>query len=246
MVVNLEFLPVLKAAGMTDFERMYHFRDGAVVKGIRAHSVTRISIGGATQPHVLYLKRHVGARVTLSELLGARVLGRSISPGMMELDNICKFRKHGLAAVRPVAAGRRRIGPFHYKSFLITENLDPYLALEKIIRHHPRQLKGESGRILKNQIIEGVAKLAEKMHSAAFNHSDFIATHVLISPKDAKEHFMSALFDLQRVDRKKWMRLHWRIKTIAEPNFSMPTPFFCDEDWHQHYLSYFAKKQMNI
>jgi hypothetical protein len=236
MVVNREFLPVLKSAGMTDFERVYHFQDGVVVKRIRARSVTRISIGGPPQPHVLYLKRHVGARVTISELLGAWVLGRSVSPGMVEFENICTFREHGFVTVTPVAAGQRRISAWRYESFLITESVSPFTSLEAIIRHDPARLEGPKGELFKRPLLAAVGDLARRMHAAGFNNRDFNSTHVLIGPHNGNEEVTLALLDLQRVDRKKWMRFRWMIKTMAELIYSMPAPLFSDQD-HQRLLA---------
>jgi hypothetical protein len=243
MVVNRKFLPVLKAAGMTDFERVFQFKDGTVVKRIKARSVTRIAIGGPSQPHDLYLKRHVGARATLSDLLGAWILGRSISPGMVEFDNICIFREHGLATVTPVAAGQRRISAWRYESFLITESVSPFVSLEAIIRHEPARFDRQNGEGFKRSLLTAIGDLARSMHAAGFNNRDFNATHVLIGPDTGNDEVALALFDLQRVDRKKWMRFRWMIKTMAELIYSMPSPLFCDQDHRRLFAAYTGRSE---
>jgi hypothetical protein len=239
MVVNREFLPALKRAGMTDFERVFHFDGGTLVKRIKARSVTRITIGGPMRPLDLYLKRHVGARAALSELLAAWMNpGRSITPGMVEFENICAFREHGLATVTPVAAGRRRIGLLRYESFLITESVSPFTSLEAIIRHDPARFEGPQGEVFKRSLLTAVGVLARRMHAAGFNNRDFNATHVLIGPDEGNDRIALALFDLQRVDRKKWMRFRWMIKTMAELIYSMPAPLFSDRDHRRLFSAY--------
>ena len=43
---------------------------------------------------------------------------------------------------------------------------------------------------------------------------------------------------MQRIDRKRWMRFHWMIKTLAELNYSMPAPLFDHTDRWQLYRAY--------
>ena len=239
MVVNREFLPALKISGMADFDRVFHFEGGTLVKRIKARSVTRVQIGGPDGPRVLYLKRHVGASVAPAEALAARISGTGISPGMAEFDNICFFRKHGLATVTPVAAGQRRIGPLRYESFLITESVAPFTSLEAIIRHDPERFEGRRGRAFKQSVLRAIGEMAARMHAAGFNNRDFNATHILIHPEMAADGGATlALFDLQRVDRKHWMRFRWMIKTMAELIYSMPQPLFDDKDHRRLFAAY--------
>lgn len=238
MVVNRDFLPALKAAGMADFESVFYYQGGTVVKRIKARNVTRIAIGDPSQTRDLYLKRHLGARATLGELLAAWILGRSLSPGMVEFENICAFRKHGLATVTPVAAGQRRIGTWRYESFLITESVSPFTSLEAIIRHEPARFEGPKGQAFKRSLLSAIGDLARRMHTSGFNNRDFNATHVLIGPDSVNEAVGLALYDLQRVDRKKWMHFRWMIKTMAELIYSMPAPLFSDQDHRRLYAAY--------
>ncbi len=243
ILVNADYLPLLENSGLADFERIYHFRGGTAVKQIDQRSVTRIELSHDHEPIVLYLKRHVGARLSLGELVGHWFAGRPGSPGLAEFENICAFRNSGLPTVVPVAAGEKRTGLFRYESFLITKNVEPYMSLETIIRQHSHLLDGPDGNRRKKHWIESIARMARIMHSNGFNHRDFNATHVLIGPEDTDEKSPLALFDLQRVDRKKWMRYHWMIKTLAELNYSMPAPLFDRADRWRLYLAYRGKKK---
>ena len=68
------------------------------------------------------------------------------------------------------------------------------------------------------------------MHDAGNNHLDFNADHVMIGPGEKEGDTQLALLDFQRIDRRKWMRFRWNIKTMAEIFYSMPDPVFTDED----------------
>lgn len=246
MIINREYLPILQDSGLLEFDRISTFKDGRIVKLIKDRSVTRIEIQHATGNYIFYLKRHFEARASLSELITRWLSGRCISPGMAEFKNICDFRNSNIPTAAPVAAGERQTGPFRYESFLITESFEPYISLEKIIRHHPERLKGPKGEIRKKRILEAVAHLAKIMHRGGFNHRDFNATHVLINPEKDAGKFTLALFDLQRVDRKKWMRFRWAIKTLAELYYSMPEHLFSDDDRLILFKKYKEKSEMTL
>jgi hypothetical protein len=230
MVVNRDYASMLEAGGLLDFDRIYHFQGGTVLKRIRDRDVLRMEIGGGGQRRIFYLKRHNAVRSPFREMIGALFAGRGASPGMCEFVNICDFRKHGIPTVVPVAAGERRTGFARYESFLLTESFEPYLSLEEIIRNHPERLQGTEGSERKERLIRAVALLARKMHDQGFNHRDFNATHVLVGPENGKGGFDLALFDLQRMDRKRWLRTKWFIKTMAHLGYTMTEPLFCDRD----------------
>lgn len=238
MVINRDYVPMLEERGLLDFERLYHSRDGAVVKQINERSILRLEVRHAKGTSVFFLKRHAAACPGFLTLVGAWFSGRSPSPGMAEFENICEFRQNSLPTVTPVAAGQRPSHFFRYESFLITEDIDPYIQLEKLIHDCPETLRGSKGNQRKRQLITAIARLAATMHDKGFNHRDFNATHVLIGPENDEGKTNLALFDLQRVDRKKWLRLKWGSKILAELFFSMPAPLFGEKDRILLYQTY--------
>jgi len=230
MVLNRDYVSMLEAGGLLDFDRLYRFQGGTTVKQIRDRNVLRIEIRDRDDSRIFYLKRHNAVRSSFREKIGALWPERGASPGMSEFISICDFRKNGIPTVVPVAAGERRTGFARYESFLLTENFEPYVSLEEIIRNRPERLQGTEGRERKERLIKAVALLARKMHDQGFNHRDFNATHVLVGPENGNGEFSLALFDLQRTDRKKWLRTKWFIKTMAHLNYTMPEPLFSDQD----------------
>jgi lipopolysaccharide core heptose(I) kinase len=238
LLVNHDYLPLLKSADLLDFERLYH-HGGKLKKRIRERSVYRITLGSDAGEVPCYLKRHEAARPCLSALLGRCLFGRRISPGMAEFENILEFKRAGIPTVIPVAAGERRLGFLRYESFLLTRDTAPYESLESIIRSHPERLTGgPENQRYKHRLIHAVGRLARKMHDRGFNHRDFNATHVLVGPERPSGKIPLALFDLQRMDRKKWLRLKWRIKTMAEMFYTMEAPVFDETDRRMLFQAY--------
>lgn len=230
MVINQDYAPILAENNLLDFDQFYHFSNGTPVKQIRERRVTRVEIDHRKGTCVFFLKRHIGIHPGLGALVTAWLSGKCPSPGMAEFENICEFRENGLPTVVPVAAGERKVGLFCRESFLVTADVAPFISLEKLIYNHPEKLRGKEGQQRKNRIIAAIAHLARCMHEKGFNHRDFNATHVLIGPEEKNGEISLALFDLQRMDRKKWMRFKWAIKILAELSYSMPEPLFNDAD----------------
>jgi hypothetical protein len=230
VVLNREYLSMLAAGGLLDFDSIYNFQDGAIIKQIRDRSVIRLEISEKDGNRTFYLKRHNPVRLGLLAMIVGLFGGTAASPGMAEFIHLCRFRKHGIPTVVPVAAGERRTGFGRYESFLLTEDFTPYISLEELIFNRAEILQGAEGLLRKERLIRTIALLARKMHDEGFNHRDFNATHVLVGPDEGDGDFHLALFDLQRIDRKKWLKINWLIKTMAHLSFSMPAPLFDDQD----------------
>jgi hypothetical protein len=230
MIVNQEYLSLLKEAGLTDFDHVYQYDGGQTVKKIEARSICRFEISFGNETRTLFLKRHKAERPSLGEWIKRVILSRNVSSGMAEFYNICIFRKLGISTAAPVAAGERRVSPLCYESFLITESMAPFVSLETIIRLHSEQFEGVEGKEKKRSILKAVANLMKKMHDAGQNHLDFNSDHVMIGPGEKDTGTQLALLDFQRIDRRKWMRFRWSIKTMAEIFYTMPDPVFTDED----------------
>jgi len=230
MLVNRDYVPILESCNLFDFDRIYHFQGGKSVKQISDRSISRMELQTGAETRTFYLKRHTAAFPGFWEMIGNFFSGKSPSPGMYEFENICDFRNSGIPTVAPVAAGERKTGFCRYESFLVTESFEPYISLEHLIYNLPDRLKGAEGQIRKERLIKAVARLARQMHDRGFNHRDFNATHVLVGPEGENGNFRLALFDLQRMDRKKWLKTKWFIKVMAELSFSMPEPLFTEND----------------
>ena len=83
------------------------------------------------------------------------------------------------------------------------------------------------------------------MHQNGFNHRDFNATHILLHYDNGSDVPKIALFDLQRVEKRRFLRFRWKIKSIARLNYSLPDDIFSPKDKLYIFLSYKGKKRLN-
>jgi heptose I phosphotransferase len=194
----------------------------------------------------VYLKRHTVGKMGQRTRVRRQTGNRRLSPGPKEFDNICSFRKHGLATVVPIAAGEKRSSPDGIESFILTEDFSPYVQLEALQRDEPGFFMGEAGVSRKETLLTEIAQLAGRMHCAGFNHRDFNATHILLLYKSGSDTPRLALFDLERVEVGGRCRCRWPIKSIARLNYTLPEEIFSPRDRKHLWMAYKGKESMDL
>jgi len=245
LIINRKFLDLFAYLGLNHFDSIWDYQGGEIIKRIKTRSVIRIEFQNHDEKKCFYLKRHNMEYVGLQRLLSPFFPKWILSQGRKEFENICDFRKCNLPTVVPLAAGEKFVHLFWVQSFVITENFAPFISLEQMFRDHPEFLIGPEGNSKKRTLIKEIALLARRMHQNGFNHRDFNATHILIYYEKGSEIPKLALFDLQRVDRKRFLRFRWIIKSIAELNYTMPDKIFSERDRLYLFLSYRGKTELH-
>ncbi len=242
LVVNQDYQKLLQDIKFDSFESIWQHRNGETIKNIKKRSVIRIEINQHNQKKMIYLKRHNIEFVGFSRLLSRFFSKYGLSQGRLEFENICDFRNSNLPTVVPIAAGEKLQHLFWAESFLITEDFHPYISLEAFLENQPQFFMDPTK---KKVLLKEIASLARKMHKNGFNHRDFNATHVLFHYDNESDVPNIALFDLQRVERSRFFKFRWKIKSLARLNYSLPDDIFSAEDKLNIFLSYKSKKRLN-
>ncbi len=246
LIINRDYVEILEGLQFLSFESVWRFSDGEIIKKIKERSVIRLGSNPGDVKRSFYLKRHNLEFIGFSKLLPFFFSRRCVSQGRLEFENICSFRNHDLPTVVPVGMGERIFRFFWAESFLITENFSPFVSLEDLLRDNPQELKGPKGEIRKRILLNEIALLARKMHGRGFNHLDFNATHILLHYEKGSDIPKLALFDLQRVDKRTFLRFRWKIKSLARLIFSLPDSLFKEDDGIHLFLSYQGKDKFNF
>ena len=246
LIVNRDCQDLLRDAGLQSFESVWRFSGGEVVKQIKERSVIRFDFSHHGMKRTFYLKRHHLKFIGLGRLLSRFFPELCVSQGRLEFDNICDFRKNKLPTVAPVAAGERSVRLFWSESFLITEDPSPLISLENMLRDYPQYLQGPKHSSRRKILLHEMALLARKMHERGFNHLDFNTTHILLHYENHTDVPTLALFDLQRVDKRKFCRFRWKIKSLARLNYSLPDGLFNEKDRVYLFLCYQGKENFNF
>jgi heptose I phosphotransferase len=249
VTMHADFCLLLERIGLDCFDAFWNFDTGETIKQIPERSLIRFSVDIHGEKTYFYLKRHNLEFAGIKKLLSFFCKTIAISQGIIEFNHICDLKNHGIETVIPVAAGEKFFGPFKAASFLLTLDVSPYISLEYLLEENPDFFSGEKGLVRKNILIKELALLARKMHNNGLNHRDFNATHILLlydhSSNRASGIPKLALFDLQRVDKKKFLRFFWTIKSMAGLIYTLPKHLFNETDRYSLFLSYKEDKKLN-
>jgi len=246
MIFDRKYQEILSHMGLDSFESVWHHQGGETIKQIQARSVICIEGELNGEKTRFFLKKHTPEKPEMTRLPALFFPSSPLSQGMKEFRNMCDFRKHGIWTAPPVAAGEKFMGRGQIASFLITEDAAPFVSLEDLLRNQPEFFKGREGAARKKHLLHEIALWARKMHQSGFNHRDFNATHILLGYDEESDIPKLALFDLQRVDRKSFLRFFWMIKTLAELSYTLSDTLFDEKDRTALFLSYREKTALNL
>ena len=234
--LNDSYREQLQENGLRHFTDFMTFSGGRVLKRLPFRTITKIELPNGGKMATFFLKRHTGA-VKPFEMLRTLFSGFSLSWGRKEWEVIEAFRRSGIPTLTPVAAGEK-ISLFRQESFLMTQELSGFQSLEQFLRNYFSPPLAPAKMLEKRAIIKEVSELTKKMHSAGINHRDFYCCHIFIRLPD-NGHREWCILDLQRADRRRWLRNRWIIKDLAALNYSAPARIITRTDrlrFLVHYL----------
>ena len=140
---------------------------------------------------------------------------------MDEVHAICRLEELGIPTMKMAGFGIRGIPLIRLESFIITEELENTVSLEKFSQNwaeHPPDFS------LKLAILRKVAGIAKGIHQNGINHRDFYICHFLLDmssfEKDTQEGLKIYLIDLHRTQLRTSVPQRWIIKDISGLFFS--------------------------
>lgn len=154
-----------------------------------------------------------------------------------EVVRIEALRAAGIPTLRWAAWGREMEGGGEIRSFVLTEAVPGY-SLESWLPGCLRAMPAERRESLKPVILNRLAELVGRFHSAGFVHRDLYLSHVFIDLPAAREVSLT-IIDLQRVFRPRRLVTRWQVKDLAQLHYSMPDWFASAADrldWLRCYL----------
>ena len=159
----------------------------------------------------VYLKRHWKDQKVKSK--GPR------NEAIVEYENIKTLEKLHVRVPQTVAVGsgyvnNRAVG------FMMVVEVPGIPADDYIKNEFP--LQGLSGELLraKRKFICQLADNSSAFHKLGYNHRDFYLCHTFVIQRD--EDYIFHLIDLQRVQKRRFMRRRWLVKDLSQMYYSVP------------------------
>jgi heptose I phosphotransferase len=162
----------------------------------------------------MYLKKHRSR--SWATRLAAALGAAPMSPGRVEAENALALQALGVKVMPLVAYGQKLYADGRLESFLLSEELPGYCELQDFIQRRflPRSTVRPPEPFLRRLIVQ-VADIARRFHAAGFNHRDFYCCHFLVKETSPDECDVR-LIDLQRVQKRRWLRRRWIVKDLAQ------------------------------
>ena len=209
LIISDEAKSMLKSFGLASFQDFMDYSGGELICHKRGRSTVRLQIGD----RAFYLKRN---RFHCVEFLkGLSRLRLPPRGALQEWRNIELVQQAGIATVPPIAFGEQPILGLETCSFSMTEELYGCIPLDQLLRANFSGILSGTQRQRKQHLIRQVGILARQLHGAGLFHRDFYLSHVFVSPKDVLQ-----LIDLQRILCRPLRAKHFRIKDLAQLNYS--------------------------
>jgi tRNA A-37 threonylcarbamoyl transferase component Bud32 len=123
----------------------------------------------------------------------------------------------GIRTPVPLALAERKLGPFIYESFLITEWLPEVRELNDYIKYINQQGLSSAD---KTNFIQCVAATIRNLHEKGVYHADLKSTNILVREEEPRM-WRFYFIDLERVKFKKNLTFRDRANNLAQINASI-------------------------
>lgn len=209
--VNAGFEGALAQAGLLSFEGLYGAKGLAATRERpdKPRTVVRLEVGEGAERRGLYLKRHEAEGVW--SRVGGWIAGRRGTSAREEWENIFRLEGLGIGTMTPVALGEDRATG---RSFTVTEALEEGQPLDEFA-------KG-AGVAKRRRLAGKLGEMVRRLHGAGLTHKDLYLCHVYAVRGKGGETELR-LIDLQRVGLRRRRLRRWRVKDIAELEYSRPS-----------------------
>jgi hypothetical protein len=226
----------LEQLGLTSIDAIFSFQEGKnLVKDNLAAHRSRIEFQIGSPPTTLFLKRYYRPPIwtQLKNWLAAK---KRTSCAFAETEAAQKLAALGVNTPRVVAWGEHLGVLFEKRTFVIIEKVPDGESLERRLPDFfngpatPENLK------MRRRFIEQLALFVRKFHDTGFCHRDLYLCHIF-STGDGR----FCLIDLARAFQPVCFRNRYRVKDLAQLNYSAPVRYFSRTDRMRFYLAYMGR-----
>ena len=210
--VSERHVEALERAGLLSFESLYEAKGTLATRERpgKRREVVRIELDVEEEKRGFYLKRH--DKETLGERIAGWMEGDGCkTPARREWENIELLTGMGIPTMTGVAWGE---DAGTGRSLSLTEELKDYEPLDE----HIAKVDYRERRRLATELGE----LVRRLHSAGLTHKDLYLCHVFATRGGGDETDLR-LIDVQRVGRRGLRLRRWRVKDVAQLEYSRPT-----------------------
>jgi heptosyltransferase-2 len=226
--------------GLTSVDAVFAFEAGKnLAKDNLASHRSRIEFHIESPAVTFFLKRYdrPPIAVQLKNWLSAK---KRISCAYAEVDAARNLQALGVNVARMVAWGQsRRAGIFEKRSFVIIEKIPDGVSLERSLPEFFNGQPTAENLKMRRRFIRDLAAFTRKFHDTGYRHRDLYFSHIFRTA-DGKFY----LIDLARAFKPMLFDARYRVKDLAQMNYSAPTRYFPTTDRMRFYIAYTGRPKL--
>ena len=229
----------LQKLGLDSIDAVFSFKQGSsLVKYNLAGHRSRIEFQIDSPPTTLFLKRYNRPPifVQLKNWLSAK---KRISCAYAEVDSAENLATAGVNVPRMVAWGQDWGHIFEKRSFVIIEKVKDGVSLERRLPDFFNGQASQENLKKRRGFIGELALFVKKFHDTGFRHRDLYFSHVFWTGSGE-----FCLIDLARAFRPTIFGSRYRVKDVAQLNYSAAAGLFSNTDRMRFYFAYAGKSKL--
>jgi len=229
----------LEQLGLNSLEAIFKFQAGRnLAKDNLAQHRSRIEFQIGTPATTVFLKRYDRPPIP-AQLRNWQSAKRRISCGLAEFYAAQNLAALGINAPKAVACGEHRGAFFEKRSFVIIEEIADGVSLERQLPVFFNGPATTENLVLRRRFIEQLALFIRNFHDTGFRHRDLYLCHIF---RVSDGRFF--LIDLARVFKPMLFGERFRVKDLAQLNYSAPARYFSRADRMRFYLAYMRRSNL--
>ena len=237
--VEPEYKTAFEQLGLTSIDAVFAFKgDKNLAKANLAPHRSRIEFQIDTPTTTLFLKRYDHSPI-IAQLKNWISAKKRISFGSAESEAMSNLALLDINTPKVVAWGQSIGLLFEKRSFIITEKVPQGESIERQLPAFFNNAAAPENLKLRRQFISRLAGFVKKFHDTGYRHRDLYFSHIFLT---AEGQFY--LIDLARAFRPTTFSERYRIKDLAELNYSAPIRHFSNTDRMRFYITYTDKKKL--
>jgi hypothetical protein len=216
--VRSDWRESFEAAGLHSVDDFFSLAGEPLSKpGLGNRYRARLTLSHGKKTVTAYLKRYEGDSVGALLRRWFEDGGRA-SPAHRETHVAAALARAGVPTIQPLAWGWKRGWGVNQNSFVVSAAV-PGISVERWLEQSPFP-SGRAGWERKRLFARQLAGFVHGLHRLGFCHRDLYLCHVFVAETAGKYRF--SVIDLARMFRPCCRVGRWRVKDLAQLNFSAP------------------------
>ncbi len=221
--------------GLTDFDSFFNFKSGSnLTKNNLALHRGRMLLQAGGKNYYLKTYTNTPKKVQIKNRLAHGTGGSCMD---YDLRPCIELPRVGIAVPKVVAYGRQMGAFFEKRSFIVTGQVENADKLENKL---PECFENSGRFSERKNLIEKLACIIARFHRLGYRHRDLYLAHIFYNPAG-----VFTLIDLHRVFKPGFWAERFRIKDIAQLNYSCPAGVISGADRMRFYKKYALVKKLS-